>query len=46
MGLFKGPMTWKAILQSVSRAYGKNNCLGAIVRKEGQPDAIKYLTYN
>ncbi len=35
----------KAILVSV-KSHGKNNCLGSIVRKEGQPDTIKYLSYD
>lgn len=33
----------KAVLHSYS-LHGKNNCLGSIVRKEGQPDSINYLT--
>lgn len=35
----------KAILTSCA-AHGKNNCLGTIVRKEGQQDSISYLNYD
>lgn len=47
--LYEGPTAdikdmKKAILHSV-KLHGKNNCLGTIVRKEGQQDSIKYMSY-
>jgi len=35
----------KAIISSVN-IHGKNNCLGTIIRKEGQEDSIVYKTYD
>lgn len=48
-GLIDGPPGIKdiknALLTSVAK-HGKNNALGTIIKKQGEPDTIKYITYD
>lgn len=48
--LYDGPAPnikeMKAALLHSCEIHAKNNCLGTIVRKEGQQDSIKYMTYS
>lgn len=48
-GLIDGPPGIKdiknALLTSVAK-HGKNNALGTIIKKQGEPDTVKFITYD